>query len=115
MVDPLVPSSQPSLSLESLGTLDVVRVYGELDLAYAEKFEAMLTRVAESGKALAVDLSQCRYIDTTIISVFIRVRRLLGEKLTLIVPPSGSVDRIFKITGLAESLGVVPNLVLDAT
>ena len=78
----------------------VVALRGEYDLANASDVEAAVIVASEGDTPVVLDLSATDYIDSSVLSVFVRQRRALGERLRFVVPLEGSVRRIFEITGL---------------
>ena len=78
-----------------------IQVAGELDLAVAEQLREAIERSA-SAQTL-VDLSECRFIDSTGIAVLVRAHRSAsGEgRLLAVHSPSDQVLRVFQVTGLA--------------
>ena len=61
---------------------------------------------AAEGRDLLVDLGQCTFADSAIVSLLLGTERTLagrGRRCDLIIPPdSGYVTRLFEITGIAE-------------
>ena len=83
---------------------DVVRVAlsGELDLSNVLSVEEQLRRVEDHRETLLLDLRELRFIDSTglrlILSAHQRARKH-GRRLR-IVPGSGAVKRLFRLSGL---------------
>ncbi len=80
---------------------------GELDMASAPELEAIVVRLCELGsKHLTLDLSKVTFIDSTGLQAVIdaRNRCALHDQEFRITPGPPSVQRIFEITGLLESL-----------
>jgi anti-anti-sigma factor len=82
---------------------------GEHDLATAPE----LTRALEQARAhsdVLVDLSECDFIDSTVISIFIRTAlevQAHGERLVVVIPgESGQIARAVHMTRLSEFLPV---------
>ena len=82
----------------------VVALPGEYDLANASDVEAAVIVASEGDTPVVLDLSATDYIDSSVLSVFVRQRRALGERLRFVVPLESSVRRIFEITGLQTAL-----------
>ncbi len=83
----------------------VVTLVGEHDLNSRLSLQATLMGAAE-GRDLLVDLGQCTFADSAIVSLLLgTVRTLNGRnrRCELIIPPeSGYVTRLFEITGIAD-------------
>jgi anti-anti-sigma factor len=97
-----------SASIEPRDRAQIVRVMGELDIAEAPIFESTMRRHVVPDRRFVVDLSHCSYLDSTVISVFVRLSRTLGEALSIVATPGTSVERIFRITNLHHQLNIVP-------
>jgi anti-anti-sigma factor len=83
----------------------VVTLVGEHDLNSRLALCATLMSAAE-GRDLLVDLGQCTFADSAIVSLLLGTERALkgrNRRCDLIVPPESSyVTRLFEITGIAE-------------
>jgi anti-anti-sigma factor len=83
----------------------VVTLVGEHDLNSRLALRATLMSAAE-GRDLLVDLGQCTFADSAIVSLLLGTERTLagrGRRCDLIIPTdSGYVTRLFEITGIAE-------------
>jgi anti-anti-sigma factor len=87
----------------------VVSLRGEHDLST----RAVLARALELAAAhsnVLVDLSDCSFIDSTVINEFIKASsrvRESGERLLLVIPPAQAhVARAAKVIGLADIVEV---------
>ena len=91
------------------GYAATLELCGEHDLASADKIRGALALI--DGSVL-VDLSECQFIDSTVIGVLLEDRRersARGQLLDLVVPPSnGRITRILGVAGLAPLLSIVP-------
>jgi anti-anti-sigma factor len=99
-----------SATIEPRHSAQVVRVMGELDISEAPIFESTIRQHVVAERSLVVDLSDCSYIDSTVISVFVRMSRTLGEALSVVAKPGTSIERIFRITNLHHQLNIVPSV-----
>jgi anti-sigma B factor antagonist len=93
-----------SLDVAADGDLEVVSLGGELDAANAERLErALLESVAGS---VVVDLTGLRFIDSSGLTALVHARNAItgcGRHFGL-RGASGSVQRVFEITGLTTLL-----------
>jgi len=94
---------------ETLPTAEILHVFGDADIATAPELEASINEV-ESRVPLIVDLSECRFIDTTAISVLIRAFKRLGDSFRIVVAPHSHVERVLKITHLPAIISVTDSL-----
>ncbi|HEY3613059.1 MAG TPA: STAS domain-containing protein [Gaiellales bacterium] len=83
----------------------LVTLVGEHDLNSRLALRATLMNAAE-GRDLLVDLGQCTFADSAIVSLLLGTERTLAgrdRRCDLIIPTdSGYVTRLFEITGIAE-------------
>ena len=91
----------------------VMRVMGELDIAEAPIFESAIGQHIVQDRNFVVDLRDCSYLDSTIISVFIRLSRRLGKTLCVVARPGSAVERLFRVTNLYHQLNIVPELDIE--
>jgi anti-anti-sigma factor len=82
----------------------VVALVGEHDLHSRPALQATLAYAAQ-GRNVLVDLSDCRFVDSAIISLLLATQRTVTThdgRCELIMPPeAGYVMRLFEITGIA--------------
>jgi len=78
----------------------------DIDIATSSYFEEYIQQVAIRGQALTVDLTRCRYIDSSGLNALVRLHDRLSGMLRVVIPPSGSLARVFHITQLERVLQV---------
>lgn len=100
-LDPLPPFD---IELGSAGDRQVVRLHGELDLAYAAPVRAALAGVA--GAEVIVDLRHLTFIDASGLSALLAARREMAEqgRRLVLVGAVAQVRRVFELTGLGQLL-----------
>lgn len=86
---------------------NVLALIGDFDLFSAGDLEARINDCAASGEPLLLDLSQCTYVDSTILTVLVRATNAYGSRLEIIAPQSGNVARVLSITKLDRFLPLV--------
>jgi anti-anti-sigma factor len=88
----------------------VLAVSGEIDARVADELrDAGIAATGDGETALAIDLSQVTFIDSSGIAALIQIRNALpaqAANLTL-VAPSRSVRRVLEVTGLTGAFTVV--------
>jgi anti-anti-sigma factor len=92
------------------GGVAVIEVSGELDLAVADRLRERIDLTA--AEIVAIDLSDCRFIDSTGLAVIVRAQQdfgAAGRRLSA-VSPSRQVMRLLEVTGLAADGFVVDGL-----
>jgi anti-anti-sigma factor len=120
-IDPTQPASEsvtdaPTVALRVRpayppGYAAVVDLCGEHDLASNEEIEAALALVDGD---LLIDLSDCPFVDSTVIAALIRKSQELtrnGHRLDLVVPPTNAqVHRVFDIVGMSTFVTILAGL-----
>jgi anti-anti-sigma factor len=88
-------------------------VSGELDLASVGKLEAKIEQaLAQDPAPLLIDFTYCGFIDSTVLSVLVGLRRSLGDS----VPPRFAVVaqdqplNVLRLTRLDREMPVYPSL-----
>ena len=95
---------------ESIDKAEIVHVFGEVDIATSPQLESILLTSVRIGKRIIVDLAECSYIDSTVISSLLRAQRALGDHLRIVVAEAGGVARVLSITGVTQVLRLAPSL-----
>ena len=99
-----------SCSFQMVGGVPVVTAPGEIDVTTAGQLRAMLAAWAACGHTtVVVDLTGTLFCDSAGLTVLVRAHKQAlaeGGGLRLVLPASGSVPRIFTLTGLD---GVIPH------
>jgi anti-sigma B factor antagonist len=84
-------------------------VSGDFDIASVERFLAQAQAcLNDAPDLLEIDLAAVTFIDSSGLGALVRMRNLAGDSaktLTFVnIPPS--VNRLFEVTGLAETFGM---------
>ena len=93
---------------EERGGAVIVGIEGEFDLGAVPDFEAATGRLPSDAR-LVVDMRGLDYMDSTGISALLRLDARLregGGRLECVVPPEGTVRRVFDLVRLGEALNV---------
>ncbi len=85
---------------------EIFHILGELDLRSSPSLESQLVSAVRIGKLVVVDFLDCRYIDSTVITVLVRARKALGDRFRIVVDDAGTVMRVLKITEMARLLRI---------
>jgi anti-sigma B factor antagonist len=90
----------------------IVEVGGEIDLATAPTLKHAIASIQESATRVVVDLSQVSFLDSAALQVLTHSQSRLGDRdaLRVVLPTDPGVRKLFEITQLIESLGVVDSL-----
>jgi anti-anti-sigma factor len=86
----------------------VVNVFSEVDISTAPEFEAEVARA--DAERVVIELSDCRYMDTSGISVLTRAYRRLGGRLRIVVAPNSNVERVLRLLHLHSLLRIGTSL-----
>lgn len=92
---------------QRVADVDVVRVFGEVDLASVGQFEEALRTAARPDARIVVDLRTCTYMDSTVLAALVRSEKLYRGFFALILPEDGAVRRLFAITSLLQHFSIV--------
>ena len=95
---------------ESENGLEILHVYGEADLTAVGEFETALESAAASGRPVVIDLGPCQYLDSTMLSAFVKANQTYLGRFWIVVPQTGIVRRLFTITSLIVHLPIVDSL-----
>jgi anti-sigma B factor antagonist len=83
---------------KGLGTVPVVTVDGEIDLATAGQFDQALRDAAGDGAQIAVDLTGVTYLDSAAIRVLFE--HAARAQLVLVLPADGIIAPLVTLCGL---------------
>ena len=89
---------------EALPWANVLVVTGELDIGSADGFACAIQERTNGNLPLVVDLSECTYLDSTILNVLIRSAHTAPGRIGIVVPSTARIRRIFNIAGLEDAL-----------
>jgi anti-sigma B factor antagonist len=99
----------PSVDVELAGAdLAIVNVRGEHDLGNRQKLAETLASAGD-GCDVLVDLSECTFIDSTVLGVLLAASQeheTAGTRLGLVIPPGAHI--VFRITDVAGVAAFLP-------
>jgi anti-anti-sigma factor len=95
--------------------IDVIaRVTGEIDLSNAIDLEsALVGAVSNHSRALIVDLSNVRYLDSAGIQLIYRLRESLHarrQRLAVVIPKGSPAHDALRLAGVAEHVETIETL-----
>jgi anti-sigma B factor antagonist len=99
---------------ETVDEVHVFTVIGELDLETAPQLRQPLEAAIDEGaECVLVDLSDCEFIDSTGLAVLVAAWKAMEErngavKGLMLCCPDEQVERLFKLTGLDETIDILP-------
>jgi anti-sigma B factor antagonist len=93
----------------------VLELEGEHDIYTAPKLRDRLGELVETGPGVVVDLSGASFVDSSILGALLNARQRAvdarkGFAVCLTSQSAAAVRRVFEMTGLSETLPVLPDL-----
>lgn len=89
---------------ESLWSVHVLHLFGDLDLSNADGLRREIEETASATRVL-IDLSNCNYIDGTAMRTLARAVQLRGDALRIVAPAGSPAERAVR---MAQLNGVLP-------
>ena len=86
---------------------NVLALIGDYDIFSSGELEAKINAELSSGATLRLDLTQCTYVDSTILTVFVRAAKAYGDQLEIVAPSTGNVARVLSLTKLDRFLPLI--------
>jgi anti-anti-sigma factor len=83
---------------------------GDHDVSTIGKIEPMVYANVGDRPRVVFDLRRVTYFDSTMLAMFVRAQRNLGDRLLVVVPEKQSLQRIFEITRLDRALTLTSSL-----
>ncbi len=103
-----------TFGLTENGPLLVGKLDGDIDLASARDLSTEILRaVPNDARGLVLDMSSVRYLDSTGVSMLLDLHRALDAKrqrLSVVLPSTSHLSRLFEITGLRSILRIGSSL-----
>ena len=97
-------TTSAEIAVERRGDVMVARLSGEVDMSNSSYVGEELTRaVPNDARALVVDLSDARYLDSAAIELLFGLARRLGRRrqaLRLVLPPESPLRRVLVLTDI---------------
>ncbi len=106
-------NSRPEIQLDYHDAVRVAVLGGELDILHANDLRERLTAaVRTQDLGLVLDLTDVSYIDSAVINVMFELAERLStrqQRLALVVPEGGLVERVLGIVNVAAVADVYPD------
>ena len=111
-------ASSPEVTHRPIGSgVATIEVRGELDLATVGELATVVDRALNPGpKSLAIDLTRCAFIDSSVLSLLLDLRARLGNsdrpRLAVVADgqPHDQPLRVLRLTGLDAEIPVFASL-----
>ncbi len=92
----------------------VLHVFGDVDVLTAGEFEEAIDDAVllqgSAGGTVTINLTKCRYLDSSGLAVLVRARRRLGSELQILVKAKTMISRLMHITAFDRAFNVVTEL-----
>jgi anti-anti-sigma factor len=98
------------------GDVCLILVEHDLDLSTSRLLASSIDLAAADPRGrIVVSLEACTFCDASALNVLIRAKAVLGDRLSIFVPPGNLVRRIFELTNLVVWLGLTSTIYGVAT
>lgn len=98
----------PTVTVAYDGEQPVVGVAGEIDLSKAPELSSAIERT--ESPSVIVSLVECRYLDSTILTVLVHQSDARDGRLFIVLPPAHRLRRLFEIAQLDTKLDIRASL-----
>ena len=107
--DRAIPGSEFSVATHAEGSVEVVVVRGEVDIATADAVRADLDGACRRSDNVVLDLREVSFMDTQGLAAVIEAEKSSSESGTqfVVVRAPATVHRLFEMIGLSDRLTVV--------
>ena len=100
--------------LDRRGDCVVARLSGEVDMSNAHYVrDQLLASMPNDARALVIDISACRYLDSAAIEVLFDLSRRLGrrrQELRLAMPSDSPLRRVIELTEVRTAAPIYESL-----
>jgi|HubBroStandDraft_1064217.scaffolds.fasta_scaffold41349_3 anti-anti-sigma factor len=83
---------------------EILAAGGELDLAVVPQFSSALEKLFDGSLPVVLDLSECSYLDSTILRVLVGACNAWPGRFGIVIPTGARVRRVFQVAGLEGAL-----------
>jgi anti-anti-sigma factor len=98
----------PHFRTERIRNYYVIRISGEIDLSVAPRLRELIGETPPAC-SLVTDLSQCTYLDSTVLAALIQAHIARRGDIVVVVPSDVQIRRVFEITNLDKVLKITPH------
>ncbi|MEU7905762.1 STAS domain-containing protein [Actinoplanes sp. NPDC049118] len=83
-----------------------IELTGEIDMSGSTRLQDLLDQAVNAASAVTVDVAAVGFIDSTVISAFVRANNTAATRgcRFVVVNPSAQVRRVLHITGVLSTL-----------
>ena len=78
----------------------MVALAGEYDLGDVPELEPKILAAVDGQSRIVLDLTELRYMDSSVLALFVRLDDLAGQRMRLAVPKGSFIRRLLSITSL---------------
>jgi anti-anti-sigma factor len=87
-----------------------LHVFGDVDMSTVGELSEAIGEIATGGDSLLVNLSKCRYFDSSGLAALLQAREVLGARLTILVDSKSQIFRVMRLVGFEKLFNVVTEL-----
>ena len=80
---------------------EILRIVGDFGLLNSQLVESAIEQVASFARPVLIDLAFCSYVDMSALSVLVRAKRALKQRLKISSPEDGRARRVFDLAGVS--------------
>lgn len=110
-----LPSDDQEANAVTLEPFEIAGIHGagirgEVDVLNAKHVWSFLDAATTGRTTFIVSLEQCNFFDSSGLALLIRLRKRIGERFALVVPPDAYIRKILNVTGVAGKILVTDTL-----
>ena len=85
----------------------VYALVGDFDLSNCHLLEAEIMARIQAADSAYLDFTRCTYIDSSVLTVLVRMVRNFGDRLQMQVQSGSNIARLFEVTQLDRLFPIV--------
>lgn len=94
----------------SLGESIVFELCGEHDVSTIPQIEPAIAKAIGNEPRVVFDLTECTYLDSSIVSMLLRSYRLLSRRMRIVAPADSQARRVLSVTQFDKYVKVFPSV-----
>jgi anti-anti-sigma factor len=87
-----------------------LHVFGDVDMSTVGELSDAIKEIATDGDSLLINLSKCRYFDSSGLRALVEARKTLGARLSILVDPKSQIFRVMHIVEFDKLFKIVTEL-----
>ncbi len=94
----------------SRGGALVFELCGEHDVSTIPQIEPAIANAIADEPRIVFDLTECTYLDSSIVSMLLRSYKLLSKRMRIVAPASSQARRVLGVTQFDKYVKVFPDV-----